>query len=103
MLAVYYGAVEENQAADFNIRFFGAAALGIAVISFFARNAPQDSEALRADLYGDFVASGAVAIVALLVQLSELAAPLLWFNVALNVIFTLAFGYFAIVKRPSST
>lgn len=98
VISIYGGDIQD----EFAWRYFGASLLGIAVVNFFARNAPRDSEALRGVLYGDVVGSAASLVVGILVQLSETPLPSVWFNVAVNGIFMLAFGYFAFVKRPGA-
>ncbi len=102
VLSIYNPVYEENLSVEFAYRYFGAAALGIAVLQFFARNAPQDSQALRGILYGSFIGYAAAVVVSILFQLSEVALPSIWFNVALLGFFTLAFGYFAFVRKPST-
>ena len=102
VLSIYDPHYEENLTLEFAYRYFGGALLGIAVLQFFARNAPQDSPALRGILYGGFIGYAAVVVVSILVQLSEVALPSVWFNVALLGSFTLAFGYFAFVRKPST-
>jgi len=102
VLSIYDPAYEDNLTLEFAYRYFGAAALGLAVVQFFARNAPQDSQALRAVLYGGFIGYAAALVVSILFQLSELALPSVWFNVALLGSFTLAFGYFAFVRKPNT-
>ena len=102
VLSIYNPVYEQNLDQEFAYRYFGAALLGFAVLQFFARNAPQTSEALRGILYGSFTINAAVVAVSILVQLSEVALPSIWFNVALNGIFALAFGYFAFVRKPST-
>jgi len=101
VLSVYNPAYEENLTVEFAYRYFGAALFSLAVVQFFARNAPQASEALRAVLYGSFTFNAAGLVVSLL-WLSQGGVPSIWFNVALGVIFTLAFGYFAFVRKPST-
>jgi len=102
VLSIYDPAYEENLTVEFAYRYFGAALFGLAVVQFFARNAPQDSQALRAVLYGGFIGYAGGVVVSILIQLSEVALPSVWFNVALLGIFTLAFGYFAFVRKPST-
>ena len=101
VLSMYIPGYEENLSVEFGYRYFGAAVLGIAVLQFFARNAPHDSEALRGILYGGFIGGAAVVVVHVLV-LSQGGPPSVWFNVALSGILTLAFGYFAFVRKPST-
>ena len=97
-----YGVAETSIPTEFAYRFLGGAAISIAVVNFFARNAPPDSQALRGVLYGGIIGYGTGVIVSILIQLSELALPSVWFNVALFGVFTLAFGYFAFVKKPGA-
>ena len=83
-------------------RFFGSSALGVAVVHFLARNAPPESVALRAILYGGFVGYASGLVVNVLVRLTEEAQTGNWLNIALSAIFTLAFGYVAFVRRPGA-
>lgn len=101
VLSIYDPGYVESLTVEFAYRYFGTALLGIALLQFFARNAPQDSEALRGILYGSFTFYAAGVVVSLLL-LSQGGVPSVWFNVALGGIFTLAFGYFAFVRKPST-
>ena len=73
-------------------RFFGAALLGYAAITWFARNT-EKSSARRALVLGLFLGFGIGFVVSLVNQLSGLQNALGWSTVVLFLLFTLAYGY----------
>ena len=81
-------------------RFFGAALLGYAAITWFARNT-EKSSARRALVLGLFLGFGIGFVVSLVNQLSGLQNALGWSTVVLYLLFTLAYGYFQFAKPTS--
>jgi len=82
-------------------RLFGAALLGYAVLTWFARKAGE-SEARRAIVLALFIGDAVGFIMALLGQLSGAVNALGWSTVAIYLLLALGFGYFQFVK-PSAT
>lgn len=82
-------------------RYFGSALIGIAVLNWLAKNAPQ-GEALSAVVLGDFVLSLIGLGVALLEALFGTGNALRWFTVAIYLFLTLGFGYFQFIKPSAS-
>jgi len=82
-------------------RLFGAALLGYAVLTWFARKA-EESEARRAIVLALFIGDAVGFIMALLGQLSGAVNALGWSTVAIYLLLALGFGYFQFVK-PSAT
>lgn len=81
-------------------RLFGAALLGYAVLTWFAKNA-KDSEARQAIVLALFIGYAMGFIVALLGQLSGAVNTLGWSTVVIYLLLALGFGYFQFLK-PSS-
>ncbi|MEE9217379.1 MAG: hypothetical protein V3U32_08090 [Anaerolineales bacterium] len=83
-------------------RFFGAALLGYAAITWFARNT-EESSARRALVLGLFLGFGIGFVVSLVNQLSGLQNALGWSTVAIYLLFALGYGYFQFAKptRPA--
>jgi hypothetical protein len=82
-------------------RFLGSAFLGIAVVSWFARNAAQNG-AMRAIVLGFFVLSITGLIVAVLDGLSGSGNALVWSTVVIYLFLALGFGYFQFTKPAGS-
>ncbi len=83
-------------------RFLGSAFIGIAVLTWRSRKAPQ-GDALRAVILGDFALSVTGLIVAVLDKISGPGNALVWSTVAIYVFLTLGFGYFQFAKpKPAS-
>jgi hypothetical protein len=78
----------------------GSALLGLAVISWLARNAGE-SEARRAIVWGMFLGDTVGFIMALIAQLQGVLNALGWLDVAIYLLLALGFGYFAILKSGS--
>ena len=81
-------------------RLFGAALLGYAVLTWFARNA-RDSDARQAIVLALFIGDAMGFIVALLGQLSGAVNTLGWSTVAIYLLLALGCGYCQFLK-PSS-
>ena len=82
-------------------RLFGAALLGYAVLTWFARNA-EESEARQAVVLALFIGDVVGFIVALLGQLSGAVNALGWSTVAIYLLLALGFGYFQFMKPSAS-
>lgn len=82
-------------------QLFAAAAIGLSVLNWAARNV-TDPAAVRAITLGNLAANGVGFAVTLLAQTEGIVGNLGWSNVALFLFFTLGFGYFY-VNRPEST
>ncbi len=78
-------------------RYLGSAFIGIAVLTWRTRKAPQ-GEALRAVVLGDLVVSVTGLIVAVLDKISGPGNALVWSTVAIYLFLTLGFGYFQFAK-----
>ncbi len=78
-------------------RYLGSAFIGIAVLNWSARKAPQ-GEALRAVVLGDFAVSVTGLIVAVLDKFTGTGNALVWSTVAIYLFLTVGFGYFQFVK-----
>ncbi len=73
-------------------RYFGSALLGIAVLTWLARNATE-GEAASAVVAGDLVLSLSGVVVAILDVISGPGNALLWLNVVIYLLLSLGFGY----------
>ena len=91
-----YGVVLE-EAGQWLGRYLGSAFIGIAVLNWSARKAPE-GEALRAVVLGDLVLSVTGLIVAVLDVIYGSGNALVWSTVVLYLFLTLGFGYFQFAK-----
>jgi len=82
-------------------RFLGATLLGICVFTWSARN-PEDSEARRGIVLGQFIHTAIGFILSLLGQLAGLMNPLGWSVVAIYLLLGLGYGYFLLVGPSTS-
>jgi hypothetical protein len=82
----------------FAAREYGAAMIGILMLTWFARNSPE-SEARWAIVLALFVYDALGFVVTLIAILSGALNPLAWMIVALYLFLALGFGYFLIPKR----
>ena len=82
-------------------RYLGSAFIGIAVLTWLARNAPQ-GEALRAVVLGLFILSITGLVVAVLDGLFGPGSGLVWSTVAIYLFLTWGFGYFQFMKPGAS-
>ena len=78
-------------------QLFGAALIALAVLTWAARNSP-DNEARRAIALALFLGHGVGFVVALIGQLGEVVNALGWFTVAIYFFISIGFGYFRFVK-----
>lgn len=95
-LAQFYGR-NPLVGAEYIAGLYGAALVGVGVISISARNA-TDSEAGQAVLLGLFVGALIALILVLIGQLEGSGTPRTWINVGILGFFTLGFGYFRFMK-----
>lgn len=82
-------------------RLFGAALLGYAVLTWFARNAGE-SEARKAIILAMVFSETVSFIVALLAQFSGAVNALGWSTVIIYLFLALGFGYFQFIKPSTS-
>ena len=95
-----YG-IESGAGLNYMGQLFGAALIGIGLISWQSRNA-ADSDARKAIIFSFFIADGIGFVVALIGQLNEVLGSLGWLTVAIYLLLTIGFGYFQFF-RPSSS
>ena len=81
-------------------RYLGSAFIGIAALTWLARNAPA-GEALRAVVLGDFVVSVTGLVVAVFDRIYGTGNALVWSTVVIYAFLTVGFGYFQFVKPPA--
>ena len=94
-MSLYGVALEEG--GQWLGRYLGSAFIGVAVLTWHSRKAPQ-GEALRAVVLGDFVLSVTGLIVAVLDVIYGSGNALVWSTVVLYLFLTVGFGYFQFVK-----
>jgi len=82
-------------------RLLGGVLLGVAVLTWSARNAGE-SEARKAIILSRLVCETLGFIVTLLGQLTGVVNALGWLTVAITLLFALGFGYFQFMKPSAS-
>jgi hypothetical protein len=82
----------------FAAREYGAAMIGILMLTWFARNSPE-SETRWAIILALLVYDALGFVVTLIAILSGALNPLAWLIVVLYLLLALGFGYFLIQKR----
>ncbi|HEY6202380.1 MAG TPA: hypothetical protein VI056_05000 [Candidatus Limnocylindria bacterium] len=97
LLALY--GVTLDKAGTLIAQLFGAALIGLGVINWSARSAPDEG---RFVVLGNLVGDAAGFVVALLGQLAGVANALGWSTVALYLVLGLAFAYFQFMAPSSS-
>lgn len=85
----------------FVARYLGSAFLGVAVLTWMARNLTS-REALRPIILGDFVISLTGLVVAVWDAFAGDGNALSWATVVIYLFLTLGFAYFQFVASPSS-
>jgi hypothetical protein len=95
-LMATYGVTLEI-AGQFVARYLGSAFIGIAVITWLARNAAM-SDALRAVLLGGLAVSATGLVVAFLQTFSGTTNALVWLNVVIYAFLAAGFGFFLFGK-----
>jgi len=94
-----YGISQDVMEASINMaRWFGAANIGYALITWFMSNAP-DSDAKTAVAKALSISMGISAAVSIVNQLSGEIGPLGWSTVAIFAIFQLAYGKFGYLDK----
>ena len=78
-------------------RYLGSAFIGVAVLTWFARNT-KENEALRAILLGSFVLSLTGFVVALFDVFTGVGNTLVWSTVVIYLLLGAGFGYFYFKK-----
>jgi hypothetical protein len=91
-----YG-VDMTDHLRYTSELFGAALIGLAVISWMARSAAP-STARSAIVTGFFVGESLGFIMALIGQFRDTAVSLGWLNVAIYLLIALGFAYFLFIK-----
>jgi len=86
-----------SEGGVFAAREYGAAMMGILMLTWFARNS-QESEARLAIILALFVYDFFGFVVTLIAVLSGVLNPLAWLVVALYLALALGFGYFLIPR-----
>ena len=99
-LTSLYG-VTLNAGGIYVARLFGAAVLGFAALSWFARNT-QESAARQAVVLGLFVQWAVGFVCALVGQLAGAVNALGWSTVVLYLLFALGYAYFQFMKPSAS-
>jgi hypothetical protein len=94
-----YG-IEESAALMYTGQLFGAALIGFAVLSWFARNATE-SEARRAIVLAFLIGDAVGFFVSLIGQVGEVVNALGWSTVGLYLLLALGFAYFQFMKPAS--
>lgn len=94
LLYSIYG-LQLNPSGTYPAREYGAAMMGVLMITWFARNA-RESDALRAIILGLCVYNAIGFVVTLVAVISGLMNLLGWSVVVLYLFFAVGFGYFLI-------
>ena len=87
--------------AAITAREYGAALIGVLMLTWFARNA-EDSTARRAIIINLFVYDAIAFIAMLILQLSGAMNALGWGVVFIYLFFTVAFGYYMLPQKKAA-
>lgn len=90
--------VDLDVSGHYIARFLGSAFLGIAVITWFARNSQPNNEALRAILMGSFILTLTGTVVSFFDALYGVGNSLVWSIFILYFLLAVGFGYFHFKK-----
>jgi hypothetical protein len=93
--------MEFSSGAALTSREYGAAMIGILLMTWMARNA-EESLARRAIIWNLYVYDAIGLVATLIFLLKGMMNPLGWGIAAVYLFFTAGFGYFAHVKRPAA-
>ena len=96
-----YG-VTLNPGGAMMTQLFGAAFILLAILLWFARNAPRSEVALKALILAVTIGDTIGFLIALVAQLGGVANALGWVTVVLYLLLALGFGYFQFVKTGTS-
>jgi hypothetical protein len=91
-----YGVIADEHLI-YMARLLGSYSIGIAVLTWMARNATE-SDARRAIVLALFIANAFGFVVTLIGQIGNVANALGWSSVCIYFLFTLGFGYFQFFK-----
>ena len=92
--------LETGAVLEYVAQLFGAALLGFAVLTWFARNV-ADSEARRAILLAMFVGDGVGFVLALIAQIQGIQNAMGWSTVVIYLLLALGFGYFRFIAKET--
>lgn len=87
--------------AALTAREYGAALVGNLLLTWLARNA-EAGKARRAIIWDLFIYDAIALVATLVLLLQGVLGPLAWGIVAVYLIFTLGFGYFALAKTATT-
>ena len=96
LVSEQYG-VEATAAMEYSGRLLGSAILGVAVLTWTARNA-QDSTARRAIVLALLVMNVAGFLVTLVGQINGVVNAMGWSTVAIYLLLAIGYGYFQFTK-----
>ena len=83
-------------------RYLGSAFLGIGILTWFARNAKPDNEALRAIILGAFILTLTGFVASVFDALYGVGNSLVWSTVVIYFLLAVGFGYFQFGKSAGS-
>ena len=83
-------------------RYLGSAFLGIAVVTWFARNAKPKDEAMRAIILGDFILCITGFVTSLFDKFYGPGNNLVWSTVIIYLLLAVGFGYYQFGKSADS-
>ena len=99
-LAIYGVALDVS--GHYIARYLGSAFLGIATITWFARNTKQNNEAMQANLLGAFVLTFTGFIASVFDALYGVGNNLTWSTVIIYFLLAAGFAYFRFGKASAS-
>jgi len=80
-------------------RYFGSALLGVGLLTWLARKAQGDNEALRAIILGNFIFTVAGTVVAVLDKFTGGGNAMVWSTVLIFFLLAIGFGYYQFKKK----
>lgn len=83
----------------FMCRYFGAALIGMGLLTWLSRKAKGDNEALRAIILGGFIFSLAGTVVALADVFTGEGTSVVWSSVVIYLVLAAGFGYYQFKKK----
>jgi len=81
-------------------RIIGGTLIGLGAVAWFVRNAPA-SEIRRGVVMGFMIGFAVLSVVYIIGAFGPAGTPQDWFNVALALLFTIGYGYYAFLKPNS--
>jgi len=97
-LMTLYG-VDLDPSGEYIARYLGSAFLGVGVITWFARNAKPDNDALRAIILGGFILCLTGFVASLFDVFLGVGNSVVWSTVAIYLLLGIGFGYFQFTKN----